>query len=605
MITWAGSLVQLEWAKPAWGLLALQPVLMLLLMKLRRRQILHYADAHLLAWVVRHEDFALRSRWRELLNIAAWMLLAAALAGPRLPLLLPGQQAIQRHELDVMVVLDVSPSMYAQDVSPQRLQRAKLELLDILPRLRGERVGLVAFSGSAGLLMPLSRDYAALSYYLNIAEPTLFDSAGTALASALDLALRHMPQSASAHRAILLLTDAEANALSGPAGSALWDTAEKLKQENVPLYILGVGSEAGSIITLPNGNTVVNEGADVLSSMDVDGFTGLAAKTAGKFVEVSDGDSDSRALYNNGLLSVPGGKQRAETVEAWQELYGVFLVPSLLLFLLLIFPLNLKRYLPLLFGLMVLPLADISWHPAQAAEHDSSAKEYAAYEAYRNHDQARAQTLYGDVQGYAGRMGEGAAAYRRKDFSYAIKQFGTALLLARNEAQREQALFNLGNSFFLSGAYRSAAESFKGVLQYTPENENARANLAMAAAKLVALNKPAKNPNGIVGRRGREVGGLLGEEASDKSLAMDSAEEKKKQQTLAQSVEYGKLFGASGKALVSTNDLQATAIDRDVVYRVALKKLELVLDSPAVLHKALIKIEAEREYVPLPEMMPW
>jgi Ca-activated chloride channel family protein len=650
MSSWFENLAQLYWANPAWGLLALQPVLMWLLMTLRRRQILHYADAHLLVWVVRNNAALAGSRSRAVFNFAAWILLAAALAGPRLPLFNElGQQGLSRHELDVMVVLDVSPSMYAQDVSPQRLQRAKLELLDILPRLRGERVGLVAFSGSAGLLMPLNRDYAALPYYLNIAEPTLFAGAGTALASALDLALRHMPESSSTPRAILLLTDAEANALSGPAGAALWEAADKLKQANVPLYILGVGSEAGSTIILPDGNAVVYEGADVLSNMDADGFADLAAKTGGKFVAVSDGDGDSRALYDNGLLNVPGGKQRAESVEAWQEMYGVFLLPALLIFLLLNFSfketliksfnklpsttlrtngnflipfvvslsnhvrstlnqslLNLKRYFPLIFAVMLLPLADITWHEAQAAELNISAKEHAAYEAYRNHQHAQAQTLYGDVHGHAGRMGEGAAAYRRKDYAYAIKQFSAALLQARTENQREQALFNLGNSYFLAGAYRPAAEAFKGVLQYTPDNQNARANLALAAGKLAEIIKPAKNSNGVVGRRGREVGGLLGEDASDKSLAMESAEEKKVQQNASsQPIDCIKLFEGHKGEIPLLEATQATGLERDVVYRVALKKLELTLDQPIALHKALIKFEVEREYVPLPEMMPW
>ena len=215
MINWA-ELTQLEWAQPWWALLALQPVMMALLLKLRRNQVMHYADAHLLAWVVRGNLGVKHGFWNRLINFAAWILLACAIAGPRLPLLGDNEQQVkQRHEMDIMVILDVSPSMQAQDISPQRLQRAKLELLDLLPRLHGERLGLVAFSGSAAQIMPLSRDYAALRYYLQIAEPALFDASGTAISSALELAMRKLPQDKTGSRAILLLTDAESSALSG------------------------------------------------------------------------------------------------------------------------------------------------------------------------------------------------------------------------------------------------------------------------------------------------------------------------------------------------------------------------------------------------------
>ncbi|HUX91952.1 MAG TPA: VWA domain-containing protein [Gallionellaceae bacterium] len=612
MMSWS-EWSQIEWAHPWWALLALQPLLMSLLLKLRRRQIMHYADAHLLAWAVRGSEDVKQDRWRGLLNFIAWLLLACAVAGPRLPLVsgpvqalvsgpvqgTPGQQAIQRHELDVMLLLDVSPSMYARDISPQRLQRAKLELLDLLPRLRGERVGLIAFSGSAGLIMPLSRDYAALRYYLQIAEPALFDAPGTALASALELALRDMQENSSAQRAILLLTDAETSALSGPAGAAAWEAADKLKQAGVRLFILGVGTEAGAIIPMPDGNTLVNEGVDVVSSLDQTGFAELAGRTGGKFVAVADGDSDWHSLYDNGLLTVPGSKQRSENVQAWRELYAAFLLPALLLFFVVNFPFRLKRLQPQLTLLLLLAAADMSGHEAYAAEVD-------AYAAYRNHNHALAQTLYGDVQGYAGRVGEGVAAYRRKDFQYAIQQFGNALLEARDNRQREQALFNLGNSYFMAGGYRAAAEAFLGVLKYAADNQDARANLALTAGKLAALDKPGKNANGIAGRRGHEIGGALGEDASDSPVSMDATDDKK-----AQKLALGQELAEAEKARLHAGNNQAgmheqpDAFDSDMTYRAALKKLELAADRPSALHKALIRIEAAREYVPLPEMPPW
>lgn len=616
MMNWA-QLLQIEWAHPWGGLLVAQPALMALLLKLRRNQVLHYADVHLLAWAVRGNAHIQHDKWRSVLNLIAWLLLACALAGPRLPLLddQAHQQAMQGHQLDIMVLLDVSPSMLAQDISPQRLQRAKLELLDLIPRLHGERLGLIAFSGSAGLIMPMNRDEAALRYYLNIADPSLFDTPGTALSSALELALRSMSQKNDTGnsgerflpRAILLLTDAEITALSGLAGSAAWDAAARLKQEGVPLYILGMGTEQGSTITQADGNTLVNEGADVVSMMDTAGFADLAAKTGGKFVKVSDGDSDWQALYEHGLLAVPGGKPTNENVQAWLELYAFCLLPALLLLVLsnTYFLFNAIKYLNLSFVagiLLVLTLTDMP---------DAHAAESAAYAAYRSKNHARAQTLYGELSGYAARMGEGAAAYRRKDFPYAVKQFSNALLEAHGTRQREQALFNLGNSYFMAENYHAAADAFLGVMHYLPNNrndeirQNARANLALAAGRLAENNKLKKKSNGILGRRGRETGGAAGDDASDQPLSMDSSDDKKEKTPAVGS----ELFDAE-QARLRTNGVvaskQASAeIDHDMAYRAALKKLELTEDHPLVLHKALLRIEAAREYVPQPEMPPW
>ncbi len=587
--------VQLEWTHPGWALLALQPLLMEFLLKLRRDQVRHYADAKLLPWVLREAVNRQHERRQLLRHFAAWLLLAGALAGPRLPL--PGdaaQQARPQHALDVMVLLDVSSSMYAQDVSPQRLQRAKLELLDLLPRLHGERLGLIAFSGSAGLIMPPNRDEAAFRHFLSLADPGLFEAQGTALASALDLALRSFPEDATPHRAILLLSDAETSALSGPGGEAVWAMADKLKQARVPLYILGVGSEQGATVTLPDGGHLVSEGEEVVSRMDADGFADLARKTDGKFIKVADGDGDWQALYDNGLATLPGGAPLREQIVAWHALYGWLLAPALGL---LAWP-YLKKYniFKRFFVSSVVLLIAIG----HAAE--SRADEAAAYAAYQANQLARAQALYAQVPGYAARMGEGAAAYRRQDYLYALKQFTVALLQASSLTQREQALFNIGNSYYMAGNYRAAAESFFGVLHYRQDNADARANLALASVRLQAQNMQNAHNNGMLGRHGMQKGGRLDESAGDEPLPQEN---KQKDNVPG----MGSELPEADKARLLSNERAAAGTvndsDPDAAYRAALKKLEMEEDNPLDLYRMLIRMEATRNYVPQAEMVPW
>lgn len=591
------ELRMLAWAHPWLLLIALQPLLMSALLGLRRQRLLHYADAHLRPWAMQDSGKLKTSRWQAVLHALAWLLLACALAGPRLPLIAPLQQGNPRHELDIMVLLDVSASMLAKDIAPQRLQRAKLELLDLLPKLQGERLGLLAFAGSPGLLMPLNRDMAAFRYYLDMAQPALFTAQGTALANALELAQRNMP-AAPAARAILLVSDAESSVLSGPAGAAVWEAAAKLKQEGIPLFILGVGSEQGATITLPDGNTLVSEGADVISMQDVAGFTQLARQTGGRFVQVADGDADWAELYEKGLKVLPGGVPGVEQIQAWQELYGYFLLPAILLLAWLHFgrvfaPLK-KLFVVLYVGVLV---AGGNAHEAEAAEQD-------AYAAYQQQDYARAQMLYGDLPGYAARLGEGAAAYRRKDYHHAINQFTKALLQSRDDLQREPALYNLGNSYFMAGNFRAAADAFIGVLKITAGNQDARANLALSAGKLAELNKPVRPANGIPGRRGRDLGGALGEDAANAPLSIEQEDEQNSKLpgmgSKIRNAERARLAGpAAGSGLAGGE------ADREMRYRAAQKKLELTEDMPAVMLQSLLRIEAARDYVPQQEMAPW
>jgi Ca-activated chloride channel homolog len=154
----------------------------------RRARLLRYADAELLPWAA-SLPAAQAAAWpRALAHALAWLLLALAAAGPRLPLELREGQATPRHLLTVMAVLDVSASMRAADIVPDRLARARLELLDWLPRLQGERVGLIVYAGEAGVLLPPTDDPELSQARSTRIDPRLIEAQGTNLAAALDLA---------------------------------------------------------------------------------------------------------------------------------------------------------------------------------------------------------------------------------------------------------------------------------------------------------------------------------------------------------------------------------------------------------------------------------
>lgn len=332
-------LTQLDWRAPWAGLLALQPALIWVIGRRRQLRLAGYADAHLLPWAVTGAQQSSlwngRARRHRLANILAWLLLAAAAAGPRLPVPdvdAESPSAQQRHMINVELVLDVSASMNAADIAPTRRERAQLELQDWLRRLRGERVGIIVYAGDAGILLPPTDDIALLQRALTQARGELIQQPGSHLAAALDLAAQQLRGKQG--RAILLVTDADVDSLAGADGEAARVAAQGLRHDGIPLYVLGVGSAVGAPIPLPNGDFADKDGVQVISRIHATGYDDLARASGGRFSRVADGDADWNTLHDHGIALLPSDPVAPEQVQAWDELYTWCLAPALALLML-------------------------------------------------------------------------------------------------------------------------------------------------------------------------------------------------------------------------------------------------------------------------------
>lgn len=200
----------------------------------------------------------------------------------------------QRRGVDVMVLLDVSRSMLAQDLKPSRLERAKYQIGHLLDRLHGDRVGLVVFAGQAFVQCPLTLDYGAIQMFLDIVDTTTIPVQGTAIGEALELAVRSFTEE-DQHKVVILFTDGEDH-LGDPL-----QVAEKLAEEGARIFAVGLGTADGELI--PG----LEEGAGLSYHKDRQGQyvkTRLDEATLRQIALATDGDYFRSSLQGGELDAI-------------------------------------------------------------------------------------------------------------------------------------------------------------------------------------------------------------------------------------------------------------------------------------------------------------
>lgn len=284
----------IRWGQPnaGWGLLALAllGLGLFLWMRRRRRRLLLLADTEL--WPLLSRGWLPKSAGRRLVVwIAAMAMVVVALARPQWGF---RWEEVRRRGADWMVVLDVSNSMMAPDFKPSRMQQAKWALRDLTRVLKGDRIGLTAFAGEAFLQCPMTADYGAFLLMLEEMRPGVIPRGGTAISRGLTHALERMETSKSeAERVMILITDGEE--LEGDARAA----AEKCREAQVKLYVVGVGSTEGELVPAVEGAGYLKdrEGNVVKSRLNESLLNDLARTTGGRYIRAAPGDFGLERLY--------------------------------------------------------------------------------------------------------------------------------------------------------------------------------------------------------------------------------------------------------------------------------------------------------------------
>ena len=295
----------------------------IIITKRKQRQLMEFGDPELIAQLMPDASKS-RPIVKFTLLIVALALLIVAAARPQY-----GQQekTVKRQGIEVMVALDISNSMLAEDVAPNRLDRAKQMLSKMIDNMTDDKVGLVVFAGEAFTQLPITCDYVSAKMFLNTISPKLISTQGTAIGAALQTAIRSFgSQESDAGRAIILITDGENHEDDATA------VAKQAQELGIQVFVIGIGKPEGSPIPVPGTNDYIKDrsGQVVVSRLNEEMCQEIAQAGKGAYVRCDNTNTAMRALQQE-LDRIATTDLETTVYADYNEQYQSFLLIALLL----------------------------------------------------------------------------------------------------------------------------------------------------------------------------------------------------------------------------------------------------------------------------------
>jgi len=443
-----------------------------------------------------------RQKIRLALLTLAVALILFSLARPRLGFSL---EESKQSGLDIVVAIDTSKSMLADDVQPNRLRRAKLAAVDLMRLAATDRLGLVAFAGGAFLQCPLSLDEEAYRQSVDFLDVNVIPQGGTALAEAIQTARSAFKEETENHKILVLFTDGEDNDDRDAALSA----AREVRKAGLRIFTIGVGTPAGEILstTDPFGNRVFikdAQGNAVKSRLNEPLLQQIAKETDGFYLPLT-GARTMDVLYERGLAPLPKSEFSTRTLRQYHERFQWFIGAAILLLLAeMLFPERTRssqndvggsKPAAIAVGLLLFCALNAFGSANDALKEYELGKFSKARSEFerlsrKNPDDARL------------RYNAGAAAFGDEDYEAALKHF-TATLSAPDIKLQEQSYYNLGNTHFRLGEktedakskqeqWEQAVHQFESALKLDANDADAKFNMELVKKKLEELKQQQK-----------------------------------------------------------------------------------------------------------------
>lgn len=482
-------------AQPLYLLLILLIPLMFiaywLMRRWRKRRIARFGDPDLVSSLA--PLVPRRKGWLKLTLLSlALLFFAIGMARPQLGAILKEKQV---KGAEIMVVLDVSNSMLAEDYSPNRLERAKLAISKLVDELQGDRIGLIIFAGESFVQLPVTSDYVSAKIFLNSITTESVPVQGTAMGDAIRTAIKSFTSESENSRAIILITDGE-NHEDDPV-SAAKDAVDM----GARVFCIGVGSPEGKPIPMDGGLLKDNDGNIVVTRLDEKTLRDVASAGRGLYVRAGNTEFGLNPVIDE-IRSLDAKDFQSVVFEEYDEQYMYFFAIALI-FMLIEFMISDTRNRRSLFGrgkgmvaVLILMLASPVMLQAQSDRSEVRAgnREFKKGE-FREAELDYKRALEEDSTSVTAKYNLGNALYKTESYSEAelyLKGLGDSLKSV-SASKASDCFHNSGNLALKQKKYQEAVDAYKESLRLEPDNFETKSNLAYAQKMLKEQQQQQQN----------------------------------------------------------------------------------------------------------------
>lgn len=290
----------------------------------KKKRLRKYGDMALLKQL-----FVGVSRWRS--EVKFWLCqlaLASFIVAAARPQFGTRMETRERQGIEALILLDVSNSMMAEDVKPNRLEKAKMMISNMIEHMKDDKVGLVVYAGQAFTLLPITSDYVSAKIFLETISPAMVSVQGTDIAAAINLAMRSFTNQEGVSRAVFVITDGEDN-----EGGAM-EAAKEAAKKGIRTYMLGIGDPAGAPIPQQGSSNYIldEEGNVVVSKLNEDMCREIAKAGDGAYIYV-DNSSSAQVKLNEQINRLAKTRMESLMYNEYDEQYQGFVLLGLMFLL--------------------------------------------------------------------------------------------------------------------------------------------------------------------------------------------------------------------------------------------------------------------------------
>lgn len=406
--------------------------------------------------------------------ITAFAFCAFAVAGLVMP---DSTQKINRKGTDLMIALDVSKSMLAQDIKPSRLERAKQVILKIINNSPDDRVGLVIFAGRAYLQMPLTIDHEAAKMYLSAVSPDDIPTQGTVISDALKMSYAAFNPKDKTFKSVLLISDGEDH------DDEALKAAKDLGKQGIMINTIGVGSPEGAPIMDPQTGQYKTDskGQTVISKLNEKELSDIAKAANGIYQLYSNTDAVSENIKKH-LSNI--GKETAisdTSYTSFKQYFQYFLVVAFLLLLVEFFISEKKKYkikeASFVIIFMCLSISSFSQNAKSSIIKGNKAYKENNYNAAENEYR---DALKKSSDNVTANYNLGNALYKTDKTEEAVKSYDNAISTTNDNSIKQKAFYNKGVAYQKAKKLPECITAYKNALILNPNDEDARQNLQRA-----------------------------------------------------------------------------------------------------------------------------